>query len=170
MASEDSPDSVHRRRSGPRGPRTHASAYNASSGNSYDGEMGDSEKNKMRSVVGGAGAASGCKQGIFRCGSFIIIEWAALMAIAGRGSRPLPLATPPNTDKIILRRIVNNALNLINAYLTMRTLYWRQMYLCAGHVRMFFNNFNWGSLTNQSAVFNTPADMCRERHDMTSYF
>lgn len=46
----------------------------------------------MRSV--GAERASGCKQGIFRCGSFIIIECAALMA--RRGSRHNAL--PPGDD------------------------------------------------------------------------
>lgn len=81
MRSEYSVRRAHRRRSGPRGLRTHGRAYNASSGNSYDGEMCDSEKIKCgRSVRRRSERASGCKQGIFRCGSFIIIECAALMA------------------------------------------------------------------------------------------
>ncbi|CAB3244541.1 unnamed protein product [Arctia plantaginis] len=81
MRSRDSARRAHRRRSGPRGLRTHRRAYNASSGNSYDGEMCDSEKIKCgRSVRRRSERASGCKQGIFRCGSFIIIECAALMA------------------------------------------------------------------------------------------
>lgn len=48
--------------------------------------MCDSEKIKCgRSVVvrRSAERASGCKQGIFLCGSFIIIECAALMASRG---------------------------------------------------------------------------------------
>lgn len=89
--------------------RTHVREYNASSGNSYDGEMCDSEKIKCgRSVRRRIERASGCKQGIFWCGSFIIIECAALMARRGsrvalpaprarRLTRPSPRHRPPST-------------------------------------------------------------------------